>query len=57
MSTLANSEDPDEMPQNGEFHLGLHCLLIPLFHTGAESQELPRIDKYLDSYSVGEDLN
>ena len=27
MSTLANSEDPDEMPQNVAFHLGLHCLL------------------------------
>ena len=25
--TLANSEDPDEMPQNVAFHLGLHCLL------------------------------
>ena len=24
-------------------------LLIPLFHTGPESLELPRIDKYLDS--------
>ena len=24
-------------------------LLIPLFHTGPESHELPRIDKYLDS--------
>ena len=23
--------------------------LIPLFHTGPESHELPRIDKYLDS--------
>ena len=26
--TLANSEDPDEMPQNATFHQGLHCLLI-----------------------------
>ena len=24
--------------------------LIPLFHTGPESHELPRIDKYLDSW-------
>ena len=27
MSTLANNEDPDEMPHNGTFHQGLHCLL------------------------------
>ena len=26
-STLANSEDPDEMPHNVAFHLGLHDLL------------------------------
>ena len=25
--TLANSEDPDKMPQNEAFHQGLHCLL------------------------------
>ena len=25
--TLANSEDPDEMPHNAAFHQGLHCLL------------------------------
>ena len=24
--SLANSEDPDEMPQYAAFHLGLHCL-------------------------------
>ena len=24
---LANSEDPDEMPQNRALHQGLHCLL------------------------------
>ena len=23
---LANSADPDEMPPNKSFHLGLHCL-------------------------------
>ena len=23
---LANSADPDEMPHNAAFHLGLHCL-------------------------------
>ena len=27
MGTLTNSEDPDEMPHNAAFHLGLHCLL------------------------------
>ena len=27
MGTLANSEDPDEMPHNAAFHLGLNCLL------------------------------
>ena len=25
--TLANSEDPDEMPHDVAFHQGLHCLL------------------------------
>ena len=27
MSTLVNSEDPDEMQHNAAFHQGLHCLL------------------------------
>ena len=27
MRTLANIEDPDEMPHNATFHQGLHCLL------------------------------
>ena len=27
MSNLANSEDPDEMPHNVAFYLGLYCLL------------------------------
>ena len=27
MGTLANSEDPDEMPHNAAFHQGLRCLL------------------------------
>ena len=27
MHTLANSEDPDEIPPNVAFHRGLHCLL------------------------------
>ena len=29
MGTLANSEDPDEMPHNAAFHQGLYYLLIP----------------------------
>ena len=28
MGTLANSEDPDEMPHRMAFHQGLHCLLL-----------------------------
>ena len=27
MGTLKNSEDPDEMPRDAAFHLGLRCLL------------------------------
>ena len=27
MGTMANSEDPDEMPHKAAFHQGLHCLL------------------------------
>ena len=27
MSSLSNSEDPDEMPHDAAFHQGLHCLL------------------------------
>ena len=27
MSTLENSEDPDEMQHNAAFHQGVHCLL------------------------------
>ena len=27
MGTLANSEEPDDIPQNSAFHQGLHCLL------------------------------
>ena len=26
MGTLANSEDPDEMPHNAAFHQSLHCM-------------------------------
>ena len=28
MGTFANSEDPDEMPQNAAFHQGLHCSVL-----------------------------
>ena len=27
MGTMANNEDPDEMPHSAAFHQGLHCLL------------------------------
>ena len=30
MGTMANSEDPDEMPHNAAFHQGLHCLLTQI---------------------------
>ena len=30
-STLANSEDPDQMPDKVAFHLGLRCLQKYLF--------------------------
>ena len=31
MSTFANSEDPDKMQHNDEFHQGLHCLKEKLY--------------------------
>ena len=36
MSTLANSEDPDEMQHNAAFHQGLHCLLRLKQSSGSE---------------------
>ena len=36
MGTLVNSEDQDEMPQNGAFHQGLHFLLRLNQSLGAE---------------------
>ena len=33
MHILANSEDPDEMQHNAEFHQGLHSLLRLKQHT------------------------
>ena len=37
MGTLANSENPDEMPQNVAFHQGLHvCLLTQKRSPGTE---------------------
>ena len=34
--TLANCEDPDEMPHSVAFHLGLHCLLRQNLSSGTE---------------------
>ena len=39
MGTLANSEDPDEMPQNAAFHLGKHYLLLKIFKQFSETEE------------------
>ena len=40
-----------KMPPNRlRFSYDIQECLIPLFHTGPESHELPRIDKYLDSW-------
>ena len=30
---IANSVDPDEMPLNAAFHLGLHCLPMYVFRS------------------------
>ena len=38
MGTLANSEDPDEMPQNVAFHQGLHYLLRQKWSSEKEIQ-------------------
>ena len=35
---LANSADPDEMPLNAAFHLGLHCLPNYLY-TGNQNEK------------------
>ena len=40
--TLANSEDPDEMPHNAAFHHGLHCL--PRQNPSSETE----IQKFLE---------
>ena len=37
-------------PPNGILSAQYVVLVIPLFHTGPESHELTRIDKYLDSW-------
>ena len=42
--TLANSEDPDEMPQNAAFHQGLHCF--------AETKQLSRTEVYILIYEI-----
>ena len=38
MSTLANGEDPDEMPHDSAFHQGLHCLLRQNLSSEKETQ-------------------
>ena len=38
MCTLANSEDPNEMPPHAAFWQGLHCLLSPSQFSGKEIQ-------------------
>ena len=40
--TLANSEDPDEIPYNAAFHQGLHCLLNSIL-VGRYDLEPPNI--------------
>ena len=44
MGTLANSEDPDEMPQKIAFHQGLHFLLC---HNSLQGQKYIIIWKFL----------
>ena len=39
------------LPTN-ELRVAIYECLIPLFHTGSESHELQRIDKYLDSWQT-----
>ena len=36
--TMANSEDPDEMPHKAAFHQGLHCLLKQIRSSEKEIQ-------------------
>ena len=56
-NTLANTEDPDEMPyiKNAAFHLGMHCLLKPLSHqalaqSGSYIQRAVRSQANLDIF-------
>ena len=42
---LANSADPDEMPPNAAFHLGLHCLPKYLF-AGIQSKKGDLLNHY-----------
>ena len=39
MSTIANSEDTDEMQHDAAFHQGLHCLLILQQPAGTETHQ------------------
>ena len=44
--TLANCEDPDEMPHNVAFHQGLHCLLRQNQSSETEIQKFLEIITY-----------
>ena len=37
MSTMTNSEDPDEMQHYAAFHQGVHCLLRLIQHLGQKN--------------------
>ena len=43
MGTLANSEDPDEMPHKAVFHQSLHCLLKQNLSSEREIQYFSKI--------------
>ena len=43
VNTLANNEDPDEMPHNVAFHQSLHCLLIQEESSDKEIQFIKKL--------------
>ena len=47
MSTLAFSEDPDEMQHHAAFHQGLHCLLISKHPSGTDIHLYLNTKKFL----------
>ena len=49
LGCLASSATPLTFSME-DIHICNSVCLIPLFHTGPGSHELPRIDKYLDSW-------